>query len=174
MGCYTLAMIQETFLSRPITYKDLGEASKLIRRALMPEVETRNLSDEAIEKNFADTSPQGLAKRIIGNYFFVAENIADLQIIGVIGLRKNEGSPIHNRVSTFNVDPHFQGRGVGKLLYRQVERIAIKLGCTKLVVSSSLSAEPIYTHWGFLKIREIWHECGNNDRYRNIWMEKDL
>lgn len=167
-------MVIETFQVREITEEDLPQVSNVIRRAMMPEVQKRHFSDEAIVQSFAESAPQALAERIEGNYFYVATDPTNHKIIGVIGLKKDIGSTTHNRVSTFDVDPDFQHKGVGRLLYQQAEAQASSLGCKKLSVSSSLMAEPIYRRWGFNKIREVIYDYGQGNRYVNIWMEKDL
>jgi len=164
----------EGFQVREISEDDLEAVSTVIQRAMTPEVKARNLSVEATGKSFDESSPQTLAERIKGNYFFVATAPTENKLIGVIGLKKDLGSSTHNRVSTFDVDPDFQGKGVGRLLYQQVEATAFSLGCRRLSVSSSLMAEPIYKRWGFIKIREVIYDYGDRNRYINIWMEKDL
>jgi len=167
-------MTAELFQIREIREDDLEEVCGVVRKALMPEVRARNSSQSAIKANFESNNPQNLRERITGNFFFVAESINNGKIVGVIGLRRDTGSESPNRVSTFDVDPEFQGQGVGRSLYQRVEKKARELGCRKIVVSSSLSAELIYAHWGFKRIREIMYDLGGGNNYLNIWMEKDL
>lgn len=164
----------EKFIIREFTQKDLIEIGYVIIEAMASEVKKRNLSAEAIAEYYAENIPEKLSQRFGGNYFYVAENTADNRVIGVIGLRKDDKSTTHNRVSTFNVSPDFQKKGVGSLLYQRLEQTAIKIGCKKLVVSSSLTAEPIYKHWGFKKLKEKWYSYKDGSKYCNIWMEKDI
>lgn len=163
-----------TFKIREITQSDLEAVSEVIKKAMEPEVQSRKLSQEALDECYAHNIPNSLLKRVSGNYFYIAENLANGQIVGVIGLRKNDANGMYNRVSTYNVHPEFQGRGIGTLLYKQIKITAKKLGCKNLVVSSSLSAEPIYKHFGFKRIKKIWHGFKDGSGYYNIWMEQNL
>lgn len=167
-------MNSERFIIRKVDHRDLEELSNVIVEAMASEVKKRNLSAEAIAEYYDENIPEKLSQRFAGNYFYVAENTADNRIIGVIGLRKDDKSTIHNRVSTFNVSPDFQKKGVGSLLYQRLEQTAKTMGCKKLVVSSSLTAEPIYKHWGFKKLKEKWYSYKDGSKYCNIWMEKDI
>lgn len=164
----------KNILIREISENDLPQISNIIRKAMMPEVATRDLSDEAIEKSFDESNPQKLLDRINGNFYYVAESLTEGRIVGVIGLRKDDDTNLQNRVSTFDVDPDYQGQGLGKLLFQRVEQKARQLGNTKLIVSSSNFAAPIYAHWGFKRVKEVLHDLGNGNKYYTIWMEKDL
>ena len=119
-------------------------------------------------------SPQHILNRIKENYFFIAQDNKNEKIVGVIGLRKDKGSKVHNRISTFFVLHEYQGKGIGKILFNKVLNLAIKFNVKKMVVNSSLFAEPIYRHLGFKKVRIVSKNYPNGDVYKNVWMEKQM
>ena len=95
---------------------------------------------------------------------FVAKE--NKNILGIIGLRNNE-------LRTFFVDPDNQGKGIGRKLYDYLENEARKKGIAKLFLQGSPLGEPIYTKFGFKKLRNIVKEKAGV-KYTDAYMEKAL
>ena len=151
-------MIETEIVIRGLTKADLRKAGGVIRRASLPHLKAQGLPDETIREIVANR-PQKLAAKALGNTFFVAEDVNRKKIVGVIGLRKDDGSNIPNRLSTFYTDPEYQGKGIGRMLYEKIREEAIKNGCQKLVVSSSPYAES--------KVKA--HEAVRRERERGLF-----
>lgn len=92
----------------------------------------------------------------------------------MIGLKKDDESKIHNRISTFFLLKEYRGKGIGSMLFKKVFDLAKSFNVEKMVVNSSLKAEKIYRHWGFVKVRTNIKKYPNGDKYKNIWMEKNI
>lgn len=107
-----------------------------------------------------------MQERAKNTIFFVAENLQTKKILGVIALTNNQ-------LRTFFVDPDFQGKGIGKMLYEKLEQEAKQQQITKLFLEASPVGEPIYQHFGFKKIRTLYKER-NGFHYTDAYMEKEL
>ena len=74
------------------------------------------------------------------------------------------GSPFpsgyHVKVKKLYVDPAAHRRGVGKRLMKEMERIALSVGCDRLGVLSSLYAVSFYQSLGFRDIGEYLYPIG--------------
>ncbi len=162
------------FSVQPLDLTRLSEACQVINKTSLPGWKTQGLSDETIKMLTDRNTEQYFADKAQEGYFYLAIESQTDKIVGIIGLRKNEDSPLPNRLSTFFVDPDYQHKGIGRLLYQAIETKARELGCQKMVVNSSPYGEPIYKHFGFSKIRIDWKDYDNGDRYYNVWMEKEL
>lgn len=167
-------MHNKNIVIREFAQEDLTQAANFTQRVALPYLIDQGLSEKAIKILFSKHDPVNLANKTNNNYFFVAEDTINHKIVGVIGLRKDENSDTPNRLSTFYIDQKYQGKGIGTMLYERVKTEAIKNGCTKLKVNSSLYAETIYTHWGFKKISSECEEFPDGSKLYTAWMEKDL
>lgn len=85
-------------------------------------------------------------KELIENLIIYAVKVNE-KIAGIIAT-KNEGS----HITLFFVDEEFQGRGIGKSLFKKVLD-----NCEKsiITVNSSMYAIDIYKHLGFKETKEI-------------------
>lgn len=151
----------------------LEAACQLINKASLPGWREYSLSDETVQKLSDRNSPEYLMSKTKDGFFYLAIDEVSSQVVGIIGLRKNE-DVLANRISSFFVDPDCQNQGIGRQLYQKVEDKARQIGVKKLVVSSSPFAEKIYQHFGFKKVRVEWKDYEQAKRYYNVWMEKDL
>ena len=86
--------------------------------------------------------------------------------MGVNGLQRNE-------VRTFYVNSTYHGKGVGRKLMENVEKIAKKRGIKKLIVKSSLYAVGFYEKMGFKKVKRIITKIGKV-KFPEIVMEKKI
>jgi N-acetylglutamate synthase-like GNAT family acetyltransferase len=96
--------------------------------------------------------------------FFVA--VEKGRILGINGLKENQ-------VRKFYVNPRCQGKGVGRKLMENIEKIAKKRKIRKLVVHSSLYAEGFYKRMGFRRIKKL-HQKFGKFKFDEILMEKKL
>ena len=162
----------EKIVIRPVEEKDLIEISNVVMKAKLPQLVEEGLSENEVKEINQKYSPKNLKTKFADNFYFLAKS--GKNVVGVIGLRKDNGSEIHNRLSTFFIDPKYQNMGIGRFLYEKVKRVALEKRCKKMVVSSSPYAEPIYKHFGFRKIHVNWKEHDNGRKSYTVWMEQDL
>jgi len=87
-------------------------------------------------------------------------------VVGVIGIKDKQ-------LRTFYVHPSQQGKGIGSKLYKKFEEIAIERGIKKIVLEGSPLGQPIYEHFGFIKIKSIEKERVGQ-KYIDAVMEKQL
>ncbi|HSW89422.1 MAG TPA: GNAT family N-acetyltransferase [Patescibacteria group bacterium] len=154
---------------RPARIKDARRISTAFRLAYTPLFIDQKLSSETIEDMYRDNNVKNIEERLRGNYFFIAEEASDGGLVGVIGLRKNDGSNKHDRISTFFVLENYRGKGVGSKLFEKVMEIVNQLGVQKLFVNSSLFAEKIYAKWGFRRVDLKAKKYPNGDIYKKMF-----
>lgn len=164
----------KSVIIRKVNKADINKIVKALRKAYLPIFKSQKLSKTTIDEQFRLNDASHLLLRIKDNYFFVAEDGKNKKIIGLIGLRKDDNSKIHNRISTFFVLQEYQGKGVGSMLFNKVMELVKKFKVKKLVVNSSFFAEDIYKHWGFKRIKITTKKYPNGDVYKNVWMEKEI
>lgn len=167
-------MDTDKIVIRPIEDKDLIKIGDLVMKALLPHLIKDSVYEAEIKIICQKYSPENLKVKITDSDYFVAENPKDKNILGVIGLKKEVGNKTHCRLSTFFVDPVCQNRGVGRILYEKVRETALKKGYKTMLVKSSPSAEQVYAHFGFKKVRIDWKIHENGRKSYNVWMEQDL
>lgn len=97
----------------------------------------------------AETFLQGLEPEPVRG-FLTAENVAchvalvGARIAGMLAIRD------HRHLFRFAVDPAFQGRGLGRVLWRQAHAAALAAGNReRFTVDSTRSAVPFYERLGF-------------------------
>lgn len=153
-----MRIYKDKIVIRSVEEKDLIQIGNVVMKAKLPQLVEEGLSENEVKEIYQKYSPKNLKVKFADNFYFLAEKtsphfIAEVpnekNIVGVIGLRKDDGSEIHNRLSTFFIDPKYQNMGIGRILYEKVKEVALEKKCLKMVVSSSSFAEPIYKHFGF-------------------------
>lgn len=80
---------------------------------------------------------------------------------------------IELEVKGLYVSPEVVGRGVGRALFGELERRAVKRGCRQLTVWSTLNAIPFYESCGFVVVKEVFH-CVGGHSLRCKVLEKQL
>lgn len=150
---------------RPLQTSDIPQTIVIIVRALRESFQP--IYPPALIEDFCTKyTPEKFAERMKTIDYFVAEDTGTEKILGVIGLKED-----HPR--TFFVDPSAQGKGIGRKLYDYLETQAKRRGIMRLFLEGSPLGEPIYTHFGFKKIKTL-----NKERlgtpYTDAYMEKDL
>ena len=98
--------------------------------------------------------------------YFIAVDSSLQKVIGIIGLKENE-------LRTFFVDPEYQGKGVGRLLYNMLEQLARERQIKKLFLYGGSIGEPAYLKFGFKKIKKVEKET-EGIHYTDTYMEKEL
>ena len=62
-----------------------------------------------------------------------------------------------------NIDPDYQGRGYGKMLYNFMEKRFKDSGADKIELNSTLNAVPFYEHLGFKIKKPIKFKVSNSE-----------
>jgi putative acetyltransferase len=132
-------------------------------------IRTVNLGDYSQEQVEAwapaDRDLTAWAERFRGRHTFVAE------MDGVIaGFAELDPSGYLDR---FYVSADFVGRGVGKELYRELERRALCLRLPKIHLAASITAKPFFERRGFRVLKEQTVRP-NGVAMNNFAMEKEL
>ena len=105
---------------------------------------TPGFTDEGRDHLLDSMTPAAIAKYIRSGYRYqVAED--DNQIVGIVAIRDNS-----HLYHLFVAESH-QGRGLAKALWKKAMNEALCLGNPgEFTVSSSLNAQPVYEHLGFV------------------------
>jgi GNAT superfamily N-acetyltransferase len=130
---------------RAFTAADADAVAALIRATLL----TSNASDyprEVLESLADWYHAEGLVSRLGLAHRLVAT--ASGEIVGTAAVREGH-------VEGFFVAPTAQGRGVGVQLLAALEDAARLDGVAELLLESSLTAIPFYTHNGFVATGEL-------------------
>ena len=98
--------------------------------------------------------------------YFVAEDLVNNKIVGIIGLQDNQ-------LRTFFVDPDYQNKGVGGFLFQYLETQAKNRKLKELYLEGSPIGEPIYKHFGFVKIKTL-EKQRQGIKYQDALMVKKL
>ena len=144
---------------RLATPEDAAALSSLVLRTLH-EVNTKDYGPALIAALAKDWTVDGMLAKMRDRTTYVA--IHDDAIIGTAGF---DGEQIR---SVF-VRPDQHKIGVGSLLVRTVETLALKQGLNRLSVLSSITAEGFYRRLGYSAVRDVFHGAE-----RTILMEKQL
>lgn len=90
------------------------------------------------------------------------------RLIGILILApQKEGAVKMRQVA---VDDHLHGKGVGTFMVKESERLAVKLGFTKMVLNAREVAVPFYKKLKYKKLGKKFEEVG----IPHFYMEKDL
>jgi predicted N-acetyltransferase YhbS len=142
--------------------KDAQAVCNIIRRNDL-EISSKFYPIEVIESWLIEMTPEIIQKKARDRICFVSEE--DGIITGHISYFEGEIKKLH-------VLPEFHKKGIGKKLIERLE-ITLPKNTSKIVVNSSIYAEPFYKSCGFNKIRDEWEEIGNT-KYKFIYMEKQI
>jgi N-acetylglutamate synthase-like GNAT family acetyltransferase len=129
----------------------------LIRPAQREDAEGVSRLIISVEQSFSPAAVSDLLKHRL---VFVALN--NDTIVGTASL---DGQVVR----TVFVDPRCQGRGIGRALMAEVERVAVERDIAVLAVPSSVTAEPFYAKLGFNAVRDSFY-----GEERTIVMERPL
>jgi len=146
----------------PVWY---SEASQMIRKTIRIS-QGPIYPPELIEKfcNNYDFEKFGVKAKEVE--FFIALVTLTKKVVGIIGLKDNE-------LKTFFVDPDYQSKDVGRLLYNNLELLARERRIEKLFLLGSPMGEPAYLKFGFHKIKTVMNDIDGIE-FENAYMEKEL
>lgn len=160
---------------RPATINDVPQIETLLRRSYahyMSDAYAPDVLEVALP-----TMTQTNAELIASRFFYIAEH--QDQIIGCGGW--SNGAPGSKVVTEnlahirhFAVDPCFERRGIGRLLFQTCSDAAVRAGATRLQALSSLNAEPFYSGMGLMRTREISIKMGPILAFPVIEMEGEI
>lgn len=143
-GDASLTPAPDAVALRPAQPADAGAISNLCIRALR-ETNAKDYSPRVIARIVDNFSPQIIGTRIENDLVVVAH--VGARLIGTGGLNGDV-------VKSLFVDPDAQGRGVGTVLMREIERLARASGMAHLRLQSSITAQGFYEKHGFTMVRE--------------------
>jgi len=144
---------------RPASLDDAKGISRVVLSALR-ETNASDYSEAVIARVAQHFSPETVCGLLAQRLVFVA--VHDESVIGTASL---DGRVVR----TVFIDPRWQGRGIGRALMAEVERVAVERRVAVLSVPSSVTAEPFYAKLGFVSVRDIYE-----GEERTIVMERPL
>jgi GNAT superfamily N-acetyltransferase len=144
---------------RLATTDDAAAISSLILRALR-EVNVRDYGPVLIAEQSKNWTVGGVVAKMQGRTTFVA--IESNDVVGTAGFDGQQARTVFVR-------PDRHKLGVGSLLMRAVEALAIERGLDQLSLLSSITAQGFYLRLGYSPVRDVFHGAE-----RTILMEKPL
>lgn len=148
-----------TVTIRLATTDDAVAISSLILRALQ-EVNIRDYGPDLIAEQSKNWTVDGVVAKMQNRITYVA--IHDIDIVGTAGFDGQQ-------VRTVFVRPDRHKLGVGSLLMRTVEALAIDQSLDRLSLLSSITAQGFYQRLGYRPVGDVFHGAE-----RTILMEKQL
>ena len=106
---------------------------------------------EAIEQLLPTYEPSKLIQKSKSQHMIVA--VSGSQIIGTASI---DGA----RVRNVFVEPSFQGKGIGRMLMKEIEAHALSHGQAHLFLFAALSAIRFYEKLGFVTKGRVQHDLG--------------
>jgi GNAT superfamily N-acetyltransferase len=151
--------MRTTILIRPATLDDATSISNLILRTLH-EVNIRDYGPALIAEQSKNWTVDGVVARMRNRITYVA--VDGIEIVGTAGFDGQQ-------VRTVFVRPDRHKLGIGSLLMRTVEALALDRGMNRLSLLSSITAQGFYQHLGYNPVGDVFHGAE-----RTILMEKRL
>jgi predicted N-acetyltransferase YhbS len=148
-----------TVTIRLATTDDAAAISSLILRALN-EVNIKDYGPALIAEQSANWTVGGVVAKMQDRITYVAIGGND-----IVGTAAFDGQ----QARTVFVRPDWHKRGVGAMLMRTVEVLAIERGLDRLSLLSSITAQGFYQRLGYGPVRDVFHGAE-----RTILMEKQL
>ncbi|WP_433125481.1 GNAT family N-acetyltransferase [Micromonospora sp. CA-240977] len=123
----------------------------LIQRCLR-EINSRDYPSEVIERMCDHFTENRIRELAVQRQMFVAE------VDGVVGTVSRDG----NKVYTMFVHPRAAGRGIGRLLMRHIETLAVIDGYDHMETGASITAHDFYRRLGYVDVRSTETDFGFN------------
>lgn len=79
----------------------------------------------------------------------------------------------NGHIGCFYCHKDYQGRGVGKQIYQEIEAKAIELQLNQLFTEASITAKPFFQRMGFSVVKEQQVYC-RGEQFKNYVMKKSL
>jgi predicted kinase/GNAT superfamily N-acetyltransferase len=138
---------------------DAPAISGLVLRCLN-EVNIKDYGPALVAEQAKGWTQEGVLLRIRERVMFVA--VDGDKILGVAGFDGKQARTVF-------VSPDWHTKGVGKLLMRAVEDLAVEAGRSELSVLSSITAQSFYMRLGYQPVQDVFH-----GEERTILMRKAL
>lgn len=149
----------------PISSEWYSQASQMIQRTMR--ISQKSIyKPELLEKCCHNFDLEKFSVKAKEVEFFIALDTAAEKVVGIIGLKQNQ-------LKTFFVDPDYQSKGIGRLLYNQLEQVARARNIKKLILFGSPLGEPVYRKFGFKKIKTVIDNLDGIE-FEDAYMEKEL
>ncbi|MFZ5842975.1 MAG: GNAT family N-acetyltransferase [Pseudomonadota bacterium] len=102
--------------------------------------------------------PAMMARNINDGYRYWLAETADTELIGFVALKP----PAH--LFNLYVREDWHGRGVGALLWRQLQQTVLAAAGSCITVNASERAIPVYRRWGFVETEPL--QCHDGLRFQ--------
>ena len=179
-------------LQAAVTIRDANESDKegiwRVHTASIEKVCSSHYSSSDVEVWSKRQRPEKYTQFILRDTFVVAESTEDGQVLGFGHMGSCDSaarthtarlSASHQKgcelaVKGLYVSPEFIQKGIGKALYRELERRAKACGCARLLVASTLNAVTFYEACGFHAIAQGTHCASGQQMLQCVNMQKIL
>lgn len=149
----------------PISPEWYSQASQMIQKTIRTSQKSIYQPD-LLEKCIHNFDLEKFSVKAQKVEFFIATETTTQKVVGIIGLKNNE-------LKTFFVDPNYQGKGIGRLLYNRLEQTARERKVKILTLNGSPLGEQAYLKFGFHKIKTITDSLDGIE-FQDAYMEKVL
>lgn len=157
--CFKELLEKNNFVIRKIMPDDILEISNLIIRNLK-EINSKDYDSETIKSLIEDYNLEGIKKRIKeGKMIVIKKNNL---IVGT-------GRFFNGKIFDVFVLPEFHRKGVGKMIMKELESNAKKVGSKKISLPASLTAINFYEKLGYSLDKNL-----NEKSKSSYWMSKTL
>jgi len=148
---------------RKFKESDAESVCEIIKRC-DKEIASKDYPKKIIDWWASKTTPERILKNSKIRQCFVA--IFGKNLVGYVSLDNNE-------IKKLFVDTDYHKQGIGKKLFQEIEKFAIKKKIPKLIVESSIHAEKFYEKCGFKKVETKNCEY-DNTKFKLILMENEI
>lgn len=131
---------------RRFLVEDAGEVSELIAKTLRT-VNIKDYSEEYIEANVSSHSADVLIERAKHGHMYVVYD--DSQIVGCGAIAGYWGSTTESILLTIFVLPEYQGKKIGTLIIRTLEKDEFFLRAKRIEIPASITAVDFYKKMGY-------------------------
>lgn len=131
---------------RRFRVEDAGEVSELIAKTLRT-VNIKDYSEEYIEANVSSHSADVLIERAKHGHMYVVYD--DSQIVGCGAIAGYWGSTTESILLTIFVLPEYQGKKIGTLIIRTLEKDEFFLRAKRIEIPASITAVDFYKTMGY-------------------------
>lgn len=131
---------------RRFRVEDAGEVSELIAKTLRT-VNIKDYSEEYIEANVSSHSADVLIERAKNGHMYVVYD--DSQIVGCGAIAGYWGSTTESILLTIFVLPEYQGKKIGTLIIRTLEKDEFFLRAKRIEIPASITAVDFYKKMGY-------------------------
>ncbi len=138
-------MNKTEYILMPFSIGHAEGAAGVIRRNLL-EVNSKDYPEEVIAAMLKHYSKENLIKLSEKRSFYVIE---------VAGIVKAVGGLEENSIHTVFVDPNCHGLGLGKLIMKELEALALSKGHRHTTLDASLTAYPFYERIGYMRLKAV-------------------